>query len=160
MMKFNQKIYLIPAAKYEKLTNEIKATPESVVSRENFLPKSENTSSAIAISTEKKSEENSPGSEKTESTDISVPSTAITETQKVTDYSQNIRPFTELKNKDTKLETTEKKQPSKTKRPLKFPPPGLPNLSHLSDSDQPLIKKQKHSKQVVSKSSHTWKALK
>ncbi len=160
MMKFNQKIYLIPAAKYEKLTNEVKTTSETSLSSENFLPKSESTSSAFTIQTEKKSEENIKGNEKSESPDISVPTAPISETPKLTEYSQTISPFNEPKNKESKLEISEKKHHTKTKRTLKFPPPGLPNLSHLSDTEQPSIKKQKQFKQVSPNKANTWMTLK
>ena len=147
MMKFNQKIYLIPAAKYEKLTNEVKTTPETTSSTENFLPKSETHLQLLPYRLR-------------ESADISVPTATISETPKVTEYSQTIGPFNESKNKEPKLEISEKKHHTKTKRTLKFPPPGLPNLSHLSEIEQPLIKKQKQSKQVSHKKTNTWVTLK
>ena len=151
---------MIPAAKYEKLTTENKITTENNTTTEIIHPKSESASSTFSIQTEKKQEENSKRTEKTEATDISPPAASISEIPQVTEYSQNIKTSTELKDKTVSSVSKQRKPHTNRKRALNFPPPGLPNLSQLSNDSQSVIKKQKRSKQVASKKINTWVSLK
>ncbi len=143
-MKFNQKIYLIPAAKYEKLIHETKENTEETQHSESPTHtqlKTENTSVLPGEQIQKSKDKSKVLSANSEEQNFPSVSDNIQKTKQVTDYSQNISGFSNAELEYKHLESVKKtpklkgvKKVNEQKSQLKFPPPGLPNLKQLSKS--------------------------
>ncbi len=142
MMKFNQKIYLIPAAKYEKIIQDTKETPEAIKQSDDpshTSIKIENTTVPHTEQIQSFKDESEILPKIHEDQNFEPGSTDIQKTEKVTDYSQKIASFSEKPNHH-QAESVRDAQKLKgvtkakdQKKVLKFPPPGLPNLEQLAN---------------------------
>ncbi len=144
-MKFNQKIYLIPAAKYERLISEKQKSPSHLTSdhtQTSSFTSNDNTQNIPEVI--KTTSENKKEVEKTEDSKTLPASTHSVENpeKKVGEYSQKFTIKTAKQQNFQKDSHSEKLH--KSEKHLFFPPPGIPEKVGKANKRKIIAKANSH----------------